>query len=175
MNTKGTGVWLLGIAAALGAAGSRAALEDAQETSFSVHPVGYVRIIGDKTVIAIDEKYRDALLGLDGFSHVHVLWWFHQNDTPEKRHILRVHPRGNPENPLTGVFATRAPMRPNPIALTICKIAAIEDCRIYVEGMDAFDGSPVLDLKPYVPTDRIAELRVPQWAKKGGPGAQQPK
>ncbi|MCX8037952.1 MAG: tRNA (N6-threonylcarbamoyladenosine(37)-N6)-methyltransferase TrmO [Candidatus Sumerlaeia bacterium] len=168
MKTKGTGVWLLGIAAAVGAAGSRAALKDTQEPTYYVHPIGHVRIIGEKTVIEIEEKYRDALLGLDGFSHVHVLWWFHQNDTPEKRRILRVHPRGNVENPLTGVFATRAPMRPNPIALTVCKIAAIEDCRIHVEGMDAFDGSPVLDLKPYVPTDRIAELRVPQWAKKGG-------
>jgi len=172
MNAKGLCVSLLGIAAALSVMSPKTTVEEEQKTSFNIYPIGYVRKIGEKMVIEIEEKYQDALLGLDGFSHVHVIWWFHKNDSPEKRRILRVHPRGNPDNPLTGVFAARAPVRPNPIALTICRITTIEGRRIYVEGMDAFDGTPVVDLKPYVPVDSIAEIRVPQWAKGGPTGKQ---
>jgi tRNA-Thr(GGU) m(6)t(6)A37 methyltransferase TsaA len=172
MNARGLCVSLLGIAAALGVTGPRAVVEEEQETPFNIYPIGYVRKIGEKTVVEIEERYRDALLGLEGFSHVYVIWWFHKNDSPEKRRILRVRPRGNPDNPLTGVFATRAPVRPNPIALTICKITTVEGRRIYVESIDAFEGTPVVDLKPYVPVDSIAEIRVPQWAKRGPTGKQ---
>lgn len=173
MNARWLCVSFLAMVAALGATAPKAVVQEEQQTSFKIYPVGYVRKAGDKMAVEIEEKYQDALLGLDGFSHVHVIWWFDKNDTPEKRRILRVRPRGNPDNPLTGVFAARAPVRPNPIALTICKITAIEGRRVYVEGMDAFEGTPVLDLKPYIPPDRIADIRVPQWAKGGPAGKQQ--
>jgi len=140
-----------------------AALEEKQQ--FTIYPVGWVRKADGKTFIEIEKQYEDGLLGLDGFSHVHVIWWFHKNDTPEKRRVLRVHPMANPENPLTGVFATRSPVRPNLTALTVCKILSVEGCRVFLESIDAFDGTPVIDLKPYVLGDRIANVRVPQWAK----------
>jgi tRNA-Thr(GGU) m(6)t(6)A37 methyltransferase TsaA len=104
-------------------------------------------------------------MGLESFSHIYVLYWLHKNDTPIRRRTLQVHPKHNPKNPLTGVFATHAPVRPNPIALSICKILSIGKNRIFVDGIDALNNSPVLDLKCYNP-DGGAEtnVTVPQWA-----------
>jgi tRNA-Thr(GGU) m(6)t(6)A37 methyltransferase TsaA len=134
--------------------------------SFKLFPVGKVEKISGTTSIKIYKEYKDALLGLDQFSHVIVLYWFDRNDTPAKRKTLRVHPRHNKNNPLTGVFATRAPLRPNLIGLSVCKIRSIKDNVIYIDSIDAFDDSPVLDLKPYAPAlDRVENPRGPQWAK----------
>jgi len=107
------------------------------------------------------------LLGLDGFSHVYVFWWFDKNDTPEKRSILQVHPRGNPKNPLTGVFATRSPVRPNLIALTLCKVVSVKENVVEVEKIDAFPGTAVLDIKPFIPGyDSVPDARVPDWLQR---------
>jgi tRNA-Thr(GGU) m(6)t(6)A37 methyltransferase TsaA len=135
-----------------------------EQTEFVVRPVGTVQKQGDETIIEIDPKYQNAILGLEGFSHVWVIWWADRNDTPEKRATLRVHPRGNQANPLQGVFATRSPSRPNLIGMTRCKIQAIEGGKIKVEEIDAFDETPVLDLKPYLPGyDGDGTGRVPAW------------
>jgi tRNA-Thr(GGU) m(6)t(6)A37 methyltransferase TsaA len=112
-----------------------------------VYPIGKVHKEGGRTFIVLDKKYAPGLLGLDRFSSVLVLYWFDRNDTPQKRAILQVHPRGNPKNPLTGVFATHSPVRPNLIGVTRCGIVGVRDNVIEVEGIDAFDGSPVIDLK----------------------------
>jgi tRNA-Thr(GGU) m(6)t(6)A37 methyltransferase TsaA len=117
-------------------------------------------------LIVLDKKYQSGLLGLEGFSHVQVFWWFDKNDTPEKRAILQVHPRGDAKNPLTGVFATRSPVRPNLIGLTLSKIVSVKDNVVEVERIDAFEGTPVLDLKPYTPgQDSATGVKVPDWAK----------
>lgn len=138
--------------------------EPEQDKSFVVHPVGKIHNQGTETTIEIDPNYQDAMLGLEGFSHVWVIYWFDRNDTPEKRATLRVHPRGNKTNPLQGVFATRSPSRPNLIAITLCKIKAIDGNRIQVENLDAFDETPVLDLKPYLPGyDGDGKGSVPAW------------
>ena len=76
------------------------------------------------------------------------VWRYHRNDTPIKRSILQVHPRGNPENPLRGVFATRAPVRPNLIALSRCRVLSVRDNLIEIDDIDAFADTPVLDIKP---------------------------
>jgi tRNA-Thr(GGU) m(6)t(6)A37 methyltransferase TsaA len=131
-----------------------------------VAPIGRVEKADGCTRIVLDEKHRPGLLGLDGFSHVYVLWWFDRNDTPERRSTLQVHPRGNRDNPLTGVFATRSPARPNLIALTLCKIVSIKENVVQVEKIDAFPGTPVLDLKPFIPGyDTATDARVPDWLK----------
>jgi tRNA-Thr(GGU) m(6)t(6)A37 methyltransferase TsaA len=131
-----------------------------------VYPIGRVHKRGPVTTIEIDTPYRDALSGLDGFSHVWVLWWFDRNDTPSKRRILQVHPRGNPQNPRTGVFATRAPVRPNLIGLSLCKVKATEGGVLHVDDIDAFDQTPVLDLKPYLPDiDHEPGVKLPDWAR----------
>ncbi len=121
--------------------------EQTAKTEFIVHPIGKVVKENDKTMIVLDKKYQPALLGLVKHSHVHVVYWFDRNDTPEKRAILQVHPRGDKQLPLTGVFATHSPFRPNLIAISKCSIISIRENVIEIENIDAFDGSPVLDLK----------------------------
>ncbi len=132
--------------------------------SFRIIPVGIVRKTDTAVSIEIYNEFTDALLGLDGFSHIVVLYWFDQNDTAEKRRVLRVHPRKDRRNPLTGVFATHSPQRPNLIALTVCKIISIHDNLIEIEDIDALDGSPVIDIKCYIPgSTRENDVRLPDW------------
>ena len=121
--------------------------DEATQKEFKVHPIGYVRKTESKTTIVLDKKYEPGLLRMEKQSEIWVLWWFHRNDTPEKRSILQVHPRGNPGNPLTGVFATHSPVRPNLIAMTRCKVISVEGNVIEIESIDAFPDTPVLDIK----------------------------
>jgi tRNA-Thr(GGU) m(6)t(6)A37 methyltransferase TsaA len=131
---------------------------------FYIFPVGTIKKENEDARIEIDEAYRDALLGLEDFSHITVLYWFHENDTPEKRKTMQVHPRKNKQNPLRGVFATHSPLRPNLIALSICKIRSIKDTTIFIEKIDAFDGSPVIDIKCYIPSSKLgSDIRLPDW------------
>lgn len=134
--------------------------------SFRLFPVGKVKKDSGITTIEIYKRYTDALLGLNQFSHVIVLYWFHKNDTPEKRRTFQVHPRANLSNPLTGVFATRSPRRPNLIGLSVCEILSIENNTIRIDSIDAFNDTPVLDLKPYIPwMDTFKNTFSPKWAK----------
>ena len=134
---------------------------------FRVRPIGHVKKSEDRTLIVLDEKYQPGLLGLEGFTHIYMLWWFDKNDTPEKRAVLQVHPMGNRGNPLTGVFATRSPMRPNLIALTRCRVVAVKDNVIEIDKTDAFDGTPVLDIKPFIPGyDTAKDAKVPDWLER---------
>jgi len=133
--------------------------------SFYLNPVGIVRKSDESVWIEIWGEFTDGLLGLDGFSHIFVLFWFHQNDTPQKRQTLQVHPRKDSRNPLTGVFATHSPQRPNLIGLTLCRILSIGNNKIEVEDIDAFDGSPVIDIKCYIPGS-VSDVRVPDWVGK---------
>ena len=121
--------------------------DEGEPQEFKVHPIGYVRKADGKTTIVLDKKYEPGLLRMETQSEIWVLWWFDRNDTPEKRSILQVHPRGNPDNPLTGVFATHSPVRPNLIAMTRCKIISVQGHVIEIEGIDAFPDTPVLDIK----------------------------
>ena len=93
-------------------------------------------------------SYQPALLGVDQLSSLWVLYWFDRNDTPAERAILQVHPRGDPERPLRGVFATRSPFRPNLIAVSNVKVLSVRDNIIEIDDVDAFADTPVLDLKP---------------------------
>ena len=117
------------------------------QQQFTLYPIGKVVKENGKTMIVLDNKFQPGLLGLEKHSHVTVVYWFDRNDTPQKRAILQVHPRGNKNNPLTGVFATHSPFRPNLIAISRCNIISIDENFIEVEQIDALPGSPVLDLK----------------------------
>ena len=130
---------------------------------FYIVPLGLIRKEKDSVRIEIDAAYCDAFLGLAGFSHITVCYWFHENDTPEKRKTLQVHPRRDKQNPLTGVFATHSPLRPNLIGITICKILSIKDTTIFIEDIDARDGSPVIDIKCYIPSSELGDVKVPEW------------
>ncbi|MBI9016253.1 MAG: tRNA (N6-threonylcarbamoyladenosine(37)-N6)-methyltransferase TrmO [Phycisphaerae bacterium] len=118
-----------------------------QKPAFNIYPIGKVIRQGEKTMIVLDKQYAKGLLGLDKQKHLIVVYWFDKNDTPEKRAILQVHPRGNKDNPLTGVFGTHSPVRPNLIAISECKILSIKDNIIEIDKIDAFDNTPVIDIK----------------------------
>ncbi len=139
----------------------------AAAASFALVTVGRIEKIDRKVRIRLEPRYEAGLLGLEGWSHVWVMYWFDRNDTPEKRSTLRVHPRGNPANPLTGVFATRSPLRPNLIALSLCRVVSVEQNVVEVEGIDALDGTPILDLKPFIPGSDAPQhaITTPAWAK----------
>lgn len=124
------------------------AAEAAVMPTYAMQPIGWIRKADDRTYIEIDKRYQPALLGVDQLKTLQVLWWFDRNDTPEKRAVLQVHPRGNPDNPLRGVFATRSPFRPNLIALSEVAVIAVRDNIIEIDAIDAWADTPVLDLKP---------------------------
>lgn len=131
---------------------------------FYMFPVGIVNRKNKRIRIEIYEQYRDALLGLDDFSHITVYYWFHQNDTPEKRKTLQVYPRKNKKNPLRGVFATHSPLRPNLIAMSVCKMLWIKGNTIGIDKIDALDESPVIDIKCFIPESiSTSEITLPAW------------
>ncbi len=148
--------------------GSANGLEPEQKTEkqFIVKPIGLVQKGNGYDLLVLDKEVEPALRGLDNFSHVWVIWWFDLNDTPEERSILQVHPRGNSENPLTGVFACRSPFRPNLIALTLCRIRSVKGNIVEIDGIDAFENTPILDLKPYIPGIDSAKSSVSGWRRK---------
>ncbi len=129
-----------------------------------IQPIGMVRR-GKKLTVEIDEKYRPALKTLGKFSHVIVLWWAHGLDNEEYRNLLQTDPPYAPEH-TTGVFATRAPYRPNPIGFSVCPISNVDEEKgiVTVTDIDAVDETPVLDLKAYFPVcDRVRSAHIPEW------------
>ena len=133
-------------------------------STFHVVPIGTIHKTDAKTWIDIESAYLPAMDGLDGFSHINVFFWFHENDHPDGRRVLKVHPRKDNANPLTGVFATHSPLRPNLIGMTLCRILAVTPPAIIIDTIDAIDGTPVLDIKCYIPSSRTFEnLRLPDW------------
>jgi tRNA-Thr(GGU) m(6)t(6)A37 methyltransferase TsaA len=116
--------------------------------------------------IAINEEYGDLLDGLEGFSHILVLYWPHLLP-PERRSLKKVHPMGLQEFPEQGVFATCSPARPNPVLVSAVKLVAREGLILRVQGFEAVDGSPVVDIKPYNPGYfRIESPIIPEWMRR---------
>ena len=142
----------------------------------NVKPIGFVR--GGRTEpinddwdsitarIELDEDWLtgDALLGLDSFSHAEVIYHFHKTD-PETIVTTARHPRNNKDWPLTGIFAQRGHFRPNLLGVTTCHVLGVDGTSVHVQGLDAIDGTPVLDIKPYM-TDFAprGEVQEPDWA-----------
>ena len=145
-------------------------LRGAAIKTICLNPVGVVKKQGQRAWLEVLPEYAPGLTGLKEFSHLWVFYWFHGNDNPEDRRTLQVHPRRDPANPLTGVFACRAPVRPNLIGFTACRIIKVEGNVVEVADLDAQDGSPILDLKPYIPSgDAIPEAVTPGWLKRSKP------
>ena len=133
---------------------------------FEVFPIGRVQRQDGRTFIELEETYVPALKELDRFSHVQVLWWFSRYQDEEYRQIMQSE-HAPYEAPVLGMFACRSPVRPNPIGLTTAEIVNVDSDKGIVEivNIDAHDGTPVLDLKPYIPvSDRVRDVRVPEWA-----------
>ena len=131
--------------------------------------IGVVESPGELSRVKIFPEFCVGLQGLNNFSHLIILYWFHLRDKEERR-TLRVVPRRHPGAPQVGVFASRSPSRPNPIGLCVVELIKIEDCTLLVRGLDAFEGSPIIDIKPYLPrADSIPGARVPEWMLHGPP------
>lgn len=118
---------------------------------------------GVESQIVIESDYVELLDGLEGFSHIIVLFWLHLSGSGFP---ARVHPRGRSDLPLTGVFATRAPHRPNLIGLAIVPLLELHGNSLRIRGLDAVNGTPVLDIKPYLPKDVIPEAVFPEWVSR---------
>ena len=146
-------------------------------TGFTLNPIGHVH--GGRNE-AIDDDWGDsraqirldparftaeALLGLDGFSHAEIIFLFDRVTDAEITSGAR-HPRGNPDWPRVGIFAQRGKNRPNRLGICVCRILAVNGLTLEVEGLDAIDGTPVLDIKPvmsgFLPR---GDVREPDWAR----------
>ena len=144
------------------------------EGKIVLEPIGFVKTdavgyeVKDKTRISqivLKPELIKALDGIQEFSHLFVLFYLNQV-TSEQRKTLKVHPRGRTDLSLTGVFAVRTMLRPNPIGLTLVELVKVDGNVLTVKGLDAYDGTPVLDLKPYDFWDMAENARVPSWWKK---------
>jgi tRNA-Thr(GGU) m(6)t(6)A37 methyltransferase TsaA len=128
--------------------------------------MGTVESTGETSTLRIYPEFCPALLGIERHSHLMVLYWFHLRDNPEHRKTLQVTPPRHKGAPLTGVFACRSPSRPNPIGVTVVKLGRVDECKIVVSGLDALEGSPIVDIKPYNPdSDSVPEAEVPGYMR----------
>jgi tRNA (adenine37-N6)-methyltransferase len=149
-----------------------------RDGSLIVEPIGYVSSPRDvpldddwDTIVATialapDRFTPEALRGLDAFSHVEVVYVFDRVD-PASIETSSRHPRGNRGWPRVGVFAQRAKSRPNRIGVSVCELLGVDQLTVTVRALDAIDGTPVLDLKPYMQEFAVrGEVRQPQWSRE---------
>jgi tRNA (adenine37-N6)-methyltransferase len=118
----------------------------------------------DATITLLPPYGVDSVAGLAEFSHLDVVYLFHLVDPARPVPHAR-HPRGNAEWPLVGIFAQRAKDRPNRLGVSTCELVAVEGDRLFVRGLDAIDGTPVLDIKPHlVEFGPRGPVHQPQWS-----------
>ena len=132
--------------------------------------IGVVESPGETSRVKIFPEFCAGLQNLDDFSHVIILYWCHLRDKKDERRVLKVTPRRHLHTSQVGVFASRSPTRPNPIALCVTRLLKIQNCTLHVRGLDAQEGSPIIDIKPYIPrADSISNAKVPEWTSRGPP------
>ena len=121
---------------------------------------GWSEVVSD---IVIDSRLAEALDGLEQFSHLIILYWMHRL-TPGRKLPLKTHPMGKTELPLVGRFATRSPSRPNPVGQATVRLLERRGNILKVKGLDAIAGTPVIDIKPYIPGyDSADDAKAPRW------------
>ncbi len=130
--------------------------------------IGVVESEGELSTIKVFSEYGKKLSSLNIFSHLIILYWFHLRDNEKERSTIHVVPRRHAGAPQVNVFASRSPSRPNPIGFCIVELIAVEDCILTVRGLDAFEGSPIVDIKPYIPkADAVPNATIPEWIRNG--------
>jgi len=134
-----------------------------------LHFVGIVEKAGEEEAeVRIFPDYCAGLKNIGDFSHLIILYWAHLRDTEEERQTLLVFPRKHRVNVEVGVFACRSPSRPNPVGLCVVELLKVGKCTLTVRELDALEGSPIVDIKPYIPrADSIPNARVPEWTWSG--------
>lgn len=130
-----------------------------------IKPIGTVSNIDGAQCIELNSPFKDGLTNIDGFSHLQVIWWGHLFEGEEYRsHVVAEKPYKKGPGRI-GVFATRSPVRPNPLLITNIKVDHIDFKQgiIYTPYIDAEEGTPILDIKPYNKGERIRDCTVPEW------------
>lgn len=140
-----------------------------------LNPIGYVKNSVDTkkdtswgedlSTIMLDESYSGGLKGLEDFSHVIVLYYLDKASFDKEKHLQR-HPQNRDDMPLVGIFSQRGKDRPNKIGMTSVKIVSVGENMLTVKGLDAIDGTPVLDIKPYYPVYDKKDAVVPEWVNR---------
>lgn len=142
----------------------------------TLRPIGHVRNTIDEakrggwdevvSEIVLDGVPPEALDGIEEYSHIQVIFWMDRVQ-PDRSQVWKVHPKGRQDLPLVGVLATRTQLRPNPLGLTTVQLLARQGSILKVKGLDAFNGTPVVDIKPPSPHDDVpAEVRYPEWVRR---------
>lgn len=122
---------------------------------------GWAKIVSD---LVLDEQYTDGLDGIEEYSHVVVIFWMDKAGSPKS---LRGHVQSREDLPVAGIFARRGPSRPNPIGITAASLVSREKNILRVQGVDAMDGTPIVDIKPYTPAfDKVENAKIPEWSKR---------
>jgi tRNA-Thr(GGU) m(6)t(6)A37 methyltransferase TsaA len=130
-------------------------------------PDGWERVRSD---VILRDELAAMLDGIDGYSHIIVVFAFHR--VPESEQRVRLHPRGDARLPEQGVLATRSQLRPSPLGVSVVRLLRRRANILRVEGLDAIDGTPVLDVKPYFPNyDAVPDASVPEWARRAVEGS----
>lgn len=137
-------------------------------SNIKLYPIGRIEVEEGNFQLVLSSKYKDSLKGLEGFSHIQGIWWFDgcDNEIDNNQLITQKPYTEGPER--LGTFATRSPARPNPIAITTWEIASIDYAKgiVKVYYIDALNGTPLLDIKPYTPSlDKVGNPTVPDWCK----------
>ncbi len=136
-----------------------------ETASFQLQTIGRVQRGDNENVVVLEDAFKPGLKQLGKFSHLMVFWWAEQCDSPEMRETLQTNPPYAADH-LTGVFACRSPYRPNPIAMSVCTVKAVDEAAgtVTISEIDAYDGTAVVDLKAYFPVcDRVQKAVIPEW------------
>lgn len=135
--------------------------------SFNITAIGQILKADNKCAIELFHNYKPGLNHVEGFSHLQIIWWAHLTDEPQHRETLIAGNLFKKAPNDMGIFGTRAPARPNPIMISTVKIIKIDHEKgvIHTPFIDAEPGSPVLDIKPYFPMERVKACNVPEWSK----------
>lgn len=154
-----------------------------EDMTLQLKPIGIVHVNlsdeevkaslkGVEGIIEVYDEFAEGLHGIDDFSHLIVVALLHKVSESQRK-TLKVKPRRlkllglkGEDVPEVGVFCTDSPHRPNPIALTIVELVEVSGRFLKVRGLDLFDGTPILDIKPYTPSRRIEEIKLPEWYQK---------
>lgn len=140
-----------------------------------MNPIGYVKndVINRKdtswgentSVIVLEEEYCTGLEGLQDFTHAIILYHLNEANYDKDKHLQR-RPQNREDMPLVGIFSQRGKDRPNRIGMTSVKIVSVDEKTLVVQGLDAIDGTPVLDIKPYYPVYDKKDASVPEWVDR---------
>ena len=151
---------------------SRCSMVIRRPAELKVKPIGRVRNQvaerkdvswgADVSSILLEEPFRPGLKGLEDFSHAIILFWLDRARFDPEKHLQR-RPRNRDDMPRIGIFAQRGKDRPNPIGVTAVEILSVTEDTLVVKGLDAIDGTPVLDIKPYYPAYDQKDAAVPEW------------